>query len=85
MRCAVLCNRADYTDKDSRKPILQRAVSGDASEIAIFKYVESLKLFEPNFKQRNPKLIEIPFSSTTKYQVSLIFRNLPVVIKYDST
>jgi sodium/potassium-transporting ATPase subunit alpha len=70
IRCATLCNRAEFMPGEERKPILQRQVRGDASEGAILKFVESLNLLGSNFKDLNPKLIEIPFSSSTKYQVS---------------
>ncbi|CAH1373892.1 unnamed protein product [Tenebrio molitor] len=71
IRCATLCNRAEFMPGEERKPILQRQVRGDASEGAILKFVESLNLLGSNFKDLNPKLIEIPFSSSTKYQLSV--------------
>lgn len=72
MRCAALCNRAEFVSGQEDKPIQQRQVRGDASEEAILKFVE-LSKFEGSptqYRRSNPKLIEIPFSSTTKYQVS---------------
>ncbi|XP_044259109.1 sodium/potassium-transporting ATPase subunit alpha-like isoform X2 [Tribolium madens] len=71
IRCATLCNRAEFVSSDDNKPILQRQVRGDASEGAILKFVEVLNILGKNFKNSNPKLIEIPFSSTTKYQISV--------------
>nr|XP_015840522.1 PREDICTED: sodium/potassium-transporting ATPase subunit alpha isoform X2 [Tribolium castaneum] len=71
IRCATLCNRAEFVSSDENKPIVQRAVRGDASEGAILKFVEVLNILGENFRKSNPKLIEIPFSSSTKYQISV--------------
>jgi sodium/potassium-transporting ATPase subunit alpha len=73
MRCATLCNRAEFIHGEENKPILQRKVRGDASEEAILKFVELSKVegSPSKFRQNSPKLLEIPFSSTTKYQISI--------------
>lgn len=73
MRCATLCNRAEFLQGEENIPIQARKVRGDASEEAILKFVELSHIHgKPNeFRQKNPKLLEIPFSSTTKYQVRL--------------
>lgn len=72
MRCATLCNRAEFVHGQEVVPIQSRQVRGDASEEAILKFVELTHVHgsPSEFRQNNPKLIEIPFSSTTKYQVS---------------
>ena len=73
MRCATLCNRAEFIHGEEDKPVLLRQVRGDASEEAILKFVELTKVeSSPSiFRHNNPKLLEIPFSSTTKYQISI--------------
>lgn len=73
MRCAILCNRAEFMQHQSLVAIQNRMVRGDASEEAILKYVEMTQpLGSPKrFRDSNPKLVEIPFSSSTKYQVYL--------------
>lgn len=78
MRCATLCNRAEFLQGEESIPIQARKVRGDASEEAILKFVELSHVHgKPNeFRQLNPKLLEIPFSSTTKYQVTLILFTL---------
>lgn len=72
MRCATLCNRAQFVGGQSNTAIIDRKVRGDASEEAILKYIEAAKpqrCLPQTYRNDNPKLIEIPFSSTTKYQV----------------
>lgn len=72
MRCATLCNRAQFVVGQLSIPIMNRTVRGDASEEAILKYIEAAKpqgCLPQEYRNKNPKLIEIPFSSTTKYQV----------------
>ncbi|XP_050305558.1 sodium/potassium-transporting ATPase subunit alpha-like [Anthonomus grandis grandis] len=73
MRCATLCNRAEFLHGEENQPVLTRKVRGDASEEAILKFVELSKAHgsPTEFRQKNPKLLEIPFSSTTKYQISI--------------
>ncbi|XP_050508743.1 sodium/potassium-transporting ATPase subunit alpha [Diabrotica virgifera virgifera] len=73
MRCATLCNRAEFVHGEENKPVLSRLVRGDASEEAILKFVELTHIHgDPTtFRHNNPKLIEIPFSSVTKYQISI--------------
>lgn len=72
MRCATLCNRAEFVHGEEEKPIQTRKVRGDASEEAILKFVELTHVHgDPSeYRLENPKLLEIPFSSVTKYQVS---------------
>lgn len=72
-RCAILCNRAEFkNDPDNlRKPILQRDCNGDASESAILKCCELSFGSNAEARRRNPKVCEIPFNSTNKYQVSV--------------
>lgn len=71
MRCATLCNRAEFLQGEDQLPVQQRRVRGDASEEAILKFSELSQAHGSPmaFRRNNPKLLEIPFSSTTKYQV----------------
>ncbi|XP_060522051.1 sodium/potassium-transporting ATPase subunit alpha-like [Cylas formicarius] len=59
---AVLCSRADFDDA--------RNVIGDPSESAILMLMDKLVDIETT-RKRFPKVIEIPFSSSNKYQVSV--------------
>lgn len=71
IRCATLCNRAEFMQHQSHVAIQNRMVRGDASEEAILKFIETTQpLGSPKrYRDDNPKLVEIPFSSSTKYQV----------------
>lgn len=51
--------------------ILSRDCNGDASEAALLKYSELRLGSVASFREQNPKIAEIPFNSTNKYQVGL--------------
>ncbi|GJQ68890.1 hypothetical protein Trydic_g6085 [Trypoxylus dichotomus] len=73
MRAATLCNRAEFDIGQQHTPVMQRVVEGDASEAAILKFVALTQCDGPidEYKNLREKLIELPFNSTTKYQVSV--------------
>lgn len=56
-------------DGSTEKRVMWKPL-GDASESALLKYVQASFDVEV-FRQENPKLKEIPFNSTNKYQVSI--------------
>jgi len=75
-KVAVLCNRSEFKSDSANmsKGVLQREVNGDASEAAILKCTElSTKASGGvmEYRENNPKVCEIPFNSTNKYQVSI--------------
>ncbi|PIO65235.1 e1-E2 ATPase [Teladorsagia circumcincta] len=61
---------ATVTNEDFSVPLPRREVSGDASETAIMKYCELILGNGGTQKMRDkkPKVAEIPFNSTNKYQ-----------------
>merc|ERR1719427_2111899 len=68
---ALLCNRATFLQGQDSVPVLKRDTAGDASESALLKCVElSLGDVEAR-RKRNAKIVEIPFNSMTKYQLSI--------------
>uniref|UniRef100_A0A914YY59 P-type Cu(+) transporter n=1 Tax=Panagrolaimus superbus TaxID=310955 RepID=A0A914YY59_9BILA len=71
LRCAALCNRAEFKSGQEELSILKRECSGDASEIALLKFAELTvgKIME--YRLKNTKIAEIPFNSTNKYQISI--------------
>ncbi|KHJ83742.1 hypothetical protein OESDEN_16556, partial [Oesophagostomum dentatum] len=52
-------------------PVLRRDCTGDASEIALLKFTELTIGNIAGFREKSPKIAEIPFNSTNKYQVSI--------------
>ncbi|XP_053308670.1 potassium-transporting ATPase alpha chain 2-like [Spea bombifrons] len=68
---ATLCNRAEFSSDQEEIPISKRQVNGDASEAALLKFTEQLLGGVMELRQRNKKVIEIPFNSSNKYQVSI--------------
>ena len=68
-RCCMLCSRAEFTDDNP--DIMKRACSGDASETAIIKFMESVCGPVINYRAQCPKVAEKPFSSVYKYQYSI--------------
>lgn len=72
MRIAALCNRAEFkAGQEKNEKVLQRECTGDASEIALLKFSELTMGNITEYRKKNPKIAEIPFNSTNKYQVSL--------------
>ena len=70
-RVACLCNRAEFKGGQNEIPILKREVNGDASEAAILKCTELTNGNVMEYRAKNKKLVEIPFNSTNKFQVSV--------------
>ncbi|XP_065845622.1 sodium/potassium-transporting ATPase subunit alpha-3-like [Oscarella lobularis] len=70
-RIAGLCNRATFKPDQDDLHIFARECSGDASETALLKCVELAAGSVEDMRKRNPKVAEIPFNSTNKYQVSI--------------
>jgi len=70
-RVAMLCNRAEFKQGQESVPVLKRECNGDASESALLKCVELSIGKVSEFRKRNKKIMEIPFNSTNKYQVSI--------------
>lgn len=54
---------------NSLLPSWQRDTAGDASESALLKCIELSCGSVRKMRDRNPKVAEIPFNSTNKYQV----------------
>merc|ERR1719312_745868 len=75
IRIASLCNRAYFLPDQDQVEILNKDCKGDASESALLKCVELVwkdagKDTE-KVREEHEKVIEIPFNSTNKYQVSV--------------
>ncbi|XP_033096761.1 sodium/potassium-transporting ATPase subunit alpha-3-like isoform X1 [Anneissia japonica] len=70
-RIAILCNRSEFKAGQESVPVQQRETTGDASESALTKYAELTRGNVKEFRSKNPKIAEIPFNSTNKYQVSV--------------
>ncbi|ETN87086.1 Na,H/K antiporter P-type ATPase, alpha subunit [Necator americanus] len=71
VRIAALCNRAEFKPGQQDIPVLRRDCTGDASEIALLKFTELTLGNIVSFREKSPKIAEIPFNSTNKYQVSI--------------
>merc|ERR1711990_61697 len=75
-RIASLCNRAVFLAGETG-PILKRETAGDASESALLKCCEMMltgsnpKDVVGSIRQASPKVAEIPFNSTNKWQLSI--------------
>ncbi|VDP10462.1 unnamed protein product [Heligmosomoides polygyrus] len=71
VRVACLCNRAEFKPGQQDIPVLRRDCTGDASEIALLKFTELTVGNVLAVRDKSPKIAEIPFNSTNKYQVSI--------------
>ncbi|XP_054713262.1 sodium/potassium-transporting ATPase subunit alpha-like [Uloborus diversus] len=70
-RVCCLCSRADFKAGQENIPILKRECAGDASESAILKCMELAVGNVNGYRNKNPKVCEIPFNSTNKYHVTI--------------
>lgn len=70
-RVAMLCNRAEFQPNQDDIPIDSRLCHGDASETAVLRIMEALVGNVKSFRRKCPKVVEIPFNSVNKYQVSI--------------
>ncbi|KAK7092204.1 sodium/potassium-transporting ATPase subunit alpha-3-like [Littorina saxatilis] len=70
-RVAMLCNRAEFKPHQENVHVLKRECNGDASESALLKCVEMTLGGVTQYRSSNPKLVEVPFNSANKYQVSV--------------
>ncbi|CAK9303684.1 unnamed protein product [Gordionus sp. m RMFG-2023] len=70
-RIAGLCNRAYFKAHQENVPVMKRECNGDASETALLKCVELTYGNVEEMRKLYRKLVEIPFNSTNKYQVSI--------------
>ncbi|KAM8927397.1 potassium-transporting ATPase alpha chain 2-like [Pelodytes ibericus] len=68
---ATLCNRAEFNSGQDDVPINKKQVNGDASEAALLKFTENVMGKVMEVRHRNSKVVEIPFNSSNKYQVSI--------------
>ncbi|XP_043858078.1 sodium/potassium-transporting ATPase subunit alpha-4-like [Dromiciops gliroides] len=72
---AGLCNRAEFTPNQENILISKRKTTGDASESALLKFIEQSYGPVTEMRQKYPKVAEIPFNSTNKYQLSIHVRD----------
>ncbi|PRP81845.1 P-type ATPase [Planoprotostelium fungivorum] len=74
LRIASVCCRAQFEaipmGTTENPSLMERAIIGDASETALLRMCESY-FDSAEFRGRFPKLFEIPFNSSNKYQLSI--------------
>jgi sodium/potassium-transporting ATPase subunit alpha len=71
MRIAILCNRTEFKPAQTHVPVLRRECMGDPSEQALLRFTELMVGDVSSIRKRNPKMAEIPFNSTNKFQLSI--------------
>lgn len=71
IRVGMLCSRTYFDPGQEHLPPGKRECSGDASESAVLRYVESAVGGTSTVRESSPKVAEIPFNSANKYQVSV--------------
>ena len=70
-RIGCLCSTAEFVTTDSDQPPVLRKIRGDASEKGILRCYETIMADSTKVRSTNPKVAEIPFNSTNKYQLSI--------------
>ncbi|XP_068098328.1 potassium-transporting ATPase alpha chain 2-like [Hyperolius riggenbachi] len=81
-RIASLCNRAEFCADQEDILITKRTVNGDASEAALLKFTEQICGDVMGIRKKNQKVLEIPFNSSNKYQVSIHIPDDPSIKGY---
>uniref|UniRef100_A0A669BP06 Sodium/potassium-transporting ATPase subunit alpha n=1 Tax=Oreochromis niloticus TaxID=8128 RepID=A0A669BP06_ORENI len=81
-RVAALCNRAIFKPDQEGIPIPKRIVVGDASETALLKFTELTVGNTMDYRNRFKKIVEVPFNSTNKFQLSIHELEDPLDLRY---
>uniref|UniRef100_A0A671UA17 Sodium/potassium-transporting ATPase subunit alpha n=1 Tax=Sparus aurata TaxID=8175 RepID=A0A671UA17_SPAAU len=81
-RVASLCNRATFKPNQEGVPIPKRIVVGDASETALLKFTELTVGNIMDYRNRFKKVVEVPFNSTNKFQLSIHELEDPLDLRY---
>uniref|UniRef100_A0A8D3DLJ1 Sodium/potassium-transporting ATPase subunit alpha n=1 Tax=Scophthalmus maximus TaxID=52904 RepID=A0A8D3DLJ1_SCOMX len=81
-RVATLCNRATFRPDQEGIPIPRRLVVGDASETALLKFTELTVGNIMDYRNRFKKVVEVPFNSTNKFQLSVHELEDPLDLRY---
>ncbi|RWS16048.1 sodium/potassium-transporting ATPase subunit alpha-like protein [Dinothrombium tinctorium] len=71
IRVCSLCSRAEFVSGSERQPPLKRAAIGDASEIAILRFMEIMTSSVKEYRSYYSKVFEVPFNSTNKYHLTI--------------
>lgn len=74
---ARLCNGAKFESGSDNVPVVERSVKGDATDTAVLRFAESLKipslgLDAVSLLASNEKLFEIPFNSRNKWMLTAV-------------
>eukprot|EP00002_Diphylleia_rotans_P016614 TRINITY_DN3234_c0_g1_i4.p1 TRINITY_DN3234_c0_g1~~TRINITY_DN3234_c0_g1_i4.p1 ORF type:complete len:987 (+),score=198.48 TRINITY_DN3234_c0_g1_i4:49-3009(+) len=70
VRAAALCNRAYFDTETMDLPVSEREAVGDASDVALLRFAESLSPAQP-IRDAYPRLREVPFNSHNMYHITL--------------
>jgi len=69
-RGANLCNNTIFDPDDANTPFNDRKCLGDASETGLVRFNQAIRdIYE--HRDANPRVCQIPFNSTTKWQISI--------------
>jgi sodium/potassium-transporting ATPase subunit alpha len=71
VRAIMLCNKSEFRTGQENVPIMKRNCSGDQTEAALLRFAELAHGNSSEFRRRNKRVCEIPFTSAIKYQVSI--------------
>ncbi|RWS04851.1 sodium/potassium-transporting ATPase subunit alpha-like protein, partial [Dinothrombium tinctorium] len=71
IRVCSLCSRAEFVPGSQRQPPLKGAAIGDASEIAILRFMEIITSGVKEYRSSYTKVFEVPFNSTNKYHLTI--------------
>ena len=69
--CMALCNITDFKTDLESKPGNQREIIGDATEAALYRFVELSIGNAIGYRSQYKKVAEIPFNADNKFQLSI--------------
>ena len=74
---SLLASKAKFkeTDEGSQVKIQDREVDGDATETGLLKCFETIRGNYKAVRENNPTVVQIPFSSRTKFAVNVVDKN----------
>jgi sodium/potassium-transporting ATPase subunit alpha len=70
LRICALCSNARFEESDKEKRSKDRVAYGDATEVGLLRYA-SKRMNVFSLPNKYPKVFEIPFSSETKYHLTI--------------
>ena len=70
INCCSLCTKSKFDPTDAEKPVEERTIFGDATEAGLLRFAANFLEVGAHL-DAHPKVFEIPFSSQTKWHLTI--------------